>query len=363
MKKIYNLNFLKNKNLSVSDIKLDYAGIYISKHLYNQKESFNLNLQKPTSKQIKNKNFYRYSNLTLPRIKVDILKDEHKIKVTRNKDQADYRIISEAYLDSLISTNYHNAVTVSTLIQELKNINFKQDIIDFFNNLNQEDIIAFDRYFSPNGSKDYVDIINIFSNKSLNRYNFISKVNETYYLELSQKNNLVEDCHIVSLCNENSVIITLKEYRTMQKMIKSGDKENVTLALEMMANCNLEASFDYISLIYYFLQDTLRDANNWNNVNVKSLRKRLSKFNSVWNYESGNYYNNYLVKLVEEDKLTEFAFKETARYVFHNVIKKTMGFTEEHDHILSIELDSIKLNEKYKDKLKSTILNNSELLF
>jgi len=48
--------------------------------------------------------------------------------------------------------------------------------------------------------------------------------------------------------------------------------------------------------------------------------------------------------------LSEFAFKECARYAYHNVIKRSMGLDSES--LFNIELSSIKLNPEYISKLK-----------
>jgi hypothetical protein len=343
-------------SMTVSDFKIIKTGLYVKSKRYNEKLTYDLTLNTPTSSEIKNKTIYRYPKLTLPRMKVDLLKEKHNVKVTRNKDEADYKVVSNIYIDSLSDFNWGNAITISALIEKLKGNGFNQNVINLFDNMPQTDMIFMStRYYVHNKHSDFITFSDIFQNYSSGSFYYIPTANVTEYLEILNQTNLVMDTHVVSLCNEDSVIIGVEEYRTMQKMIKSGDRENITLALEMIANCNLEASFDYVSLIYYFLYEKMKEATNWNNVNVKTLRKRLSEFTPWGNTQTGSTYNNYLLKLVEEDKLTEFAFKETARYAFHNVIKTSMGLNHEGSKIFTIDVDSIKLNPEYKEKLKSTI--------
>jgi len=365
MKNIYVIQFHEDMSscMKSSDITIQNKGLYISDKKYNEKLSFDLTLNTPTSQEIKDKSFYRYPNLTLPRMKVDVLKEKHNVKILRDKDKADYRIISYIHMTNLCEFIWGKCITVSVLIKNLIDKGYKQDIIDCFVGLPQDDMITLsNKYYIHNKHSDYIMFNDIFDYSKVTAYCFVDLKNISEYLEILNATNLIKDSHIVSLCNEDSVIITGEEYRTMQKMIKSGDKENVTLALEMIANCNLESSFDYVSLIYYFLYERLKDASNWNNVNVKTLRKRLSEFTPWGNNQTGSTYNNYLLKLIEEDKLTEFAFKETARYAFHNVIKTAMGLNHEGDKVFTIELDSIKLNPEYKNKLKTTIVDNTFLI-
>jgi len=94
----------------------------------------------------------------------------------------------------------------------------------------------------------------------------------------------------------------------------------------------------------------LKDARNWNSVNVKTLRASLKEFSPYTQTRSGHYYNTYLMKLIEADHFSEFAFKECARYAFHNVVKSHMSLTD--DSVFTINLDAIKVNPKYVDKLK-----------
>jgi hypothetical protein len=53
--------------------------------------------------------------------------------------------------------------------------------------------------------------------------------------------------------------------------------DNRALALEMLANCNIDKSFDVVSGIYWWYYDWLKTANNWNTVNVKAMRNACLK--------------------------------------------------------------------------------------
>ena len=52
-----------------------------------------------TGADIQDKLLYRYPNLTLPRSKVDLLKDKYNVKVIRDRTKADYKIISKKYIN------------------------------------------------------------------------------------------------------------------------------------------------------------------------------------------------------------------------------------------------------------------------
>ena len=81
------------------------------------------------------------------------------------------------------------------------------------------------------------------------------------------------------------------ELENIQQMITSSDRDNRSLALEMLANCNVNASFDVVSNIYYWQYDWLKDTNNWNTVNVKALRSKMKAFEGGGSLSNCYCYN------------------------------------------------------------------------
>ena len=354
MIKIYTLNInhadTEKDILNYADIS--YQGLYIKDK--NLPEDLNLNTNELKSVDIKDKSFYRYPKLTLPRMKVDLLKEKHNIKVIRNKDDANYKIISKNTLYDLYDYSWKNYIEVGLLIEKLKKANINPLIINLFVNIPRGSYINYigsSYNINCNAHQLLYDFIN-YDNK--NTYYFIPAKNETEYFDIINSTNLVLDTYMSNLCEEDALVIGLEEYRTMQKMIKSEDGDNQAIALEMMANCNLEKSFDYISLIYYFLQERLRYVKNWNNVNVKALKSRLSNFEAHNNKENGFYYSNYIQALIKEDKFTKFAFEETARYAFYNIIKSKMHLDYEKN-VFDLDVSCIKLKDEYLEKIKEKL--------
>ena len=64
---------------------------------------------------LQDKSIYRFPKLNLPRQKVDLLKDKFNLKVVRNKDKADYHVISHKFLGSLFHNNWDTAITFKEL--------------------------------------------------------------------------------------------------------------------------------------------------------------------------------------------------------------------------------------------------------
>jgi hypothetical protein len=138
-------------------------------------------------------------------------------------------------------------------------------------------------------------------------------------------------------------------------MIQSQDKDNRTLAVEMLANCNVEESFDIVSFLFFWYYDWFKDTNNWNNINVKTLRKRLEKFSGSKDGNRQWAYDQYITLLSEENKLTDFIVKKTIQKMYTSVIQNTFGCK---NNVFSIDLESIYLVDKYKN----TIIEKKECI-
>ena len=353
MKKMYRfeVDTSQSQDLNFSCLSISLAGMYVGLNSYDTNLVPSVNINEPSTVDLKDKKLYRYPKLALPRMKLDIIKEKCNVKITRDQDSADYAIISETYLQAFLETDWGNYVTFKKLIDYLKEKNYKQDIIDFFSNYPEDDDVSMNRKYWGNAPKTNSNIqaeeLDQWFGKACERGNFgyvPAKMMSTYDTVVAM-NNLVFDTHMVSLCNEDSLVLNKDEYRNVQSMLKSEDNQNRSLALEMISNCNLEKSFDYVALLYYFLYDYMKDTSNWNSVNVKTLRKRLDAFTPYGNSQYGNLYDNFIKKLDAEKYLTKFAFEETARYAFHNVVKRSMGLGE--NNVFEIDVKAIKLKDKY----------------
>ena len=59
-----------------------------------------------SSSEVQGKSIYRFPKLTLPRIKMDILKENNNIKITRDQNKADYHVVSTKFFESFIPILY-----------------------------------------------------------------------------------------------------------------------------------------------------------------------------------------------------------------------------------------------------------------
>lgn len=352
MTKLYSFSVTAEENqpIDYTCFQVKYVGENVGFGTWHKPAYPKLNIHKPSSVDLKDKTVYRYPKLTLPRAKMDTLKEKSNLKVTRDPTKADYKIISKTFITSLLTTSWNDFVSFEKFIDFLKKENYKQDIIDVFDNYNKHDLIS--TQSSYYNSPAMISSMHTFiKEEGESNYYYVSEEFQKTYDELKISTSLVYDRHMVSLCNEDSVVLTKEEYRNVQSMIKSADVQNRALAVELIANCNLEESLDYVALIYYFLYDYIKEASNWNSVNVKTLRKRLDNFTPYGNAQYGNLYDTFIKKLIEEEYLTQFAFDETARYAFHNVVKRSMVLDK--DNVFTMDVSSIKPSEECAKNFKT----------
>lgn len=333
------------------------------------KECINTPLTEISGTDIQDKVIYRYPKLTLPRAKVDVLKEKYNISITRNKDIADYHIFSTKWLNNIIVRHYWGTVGTKNdfrnLIVELENASdLTTPAIEYLEKLyaqvEDDSLISFNDNYSYNSAhparKRYTDLekrVKEANEKSDEaKYPWIVGAESVELLEkLLGDHNPVLDTALGKLTTEDSHILTQDDYKNILSMLASSDVQNRTLAVEMMANCNIEESFDLLALVFWFQNHTIKYASNWNTVNVKAMRARLTQFaDGCYNQQAAHCYDNFLQKLCKEKSLTEFALKTTIKKMFDSVIKNSMGFTAES--IFDFSIDQIKLKPEWQEKVK-----------
>jgi hypothetical protein len=341
---------------TIHDINLESTCVLVKAG--NEDTTFDLLNVQDKVDNIKDKVFYRHPNLSLPRQKMELLKEKFNIKITRNIEKADYQIISQNYVSSLIEHSWNNLYSKEDVVKnlELYKVSFTDeaysDFCSMLDNINDEEYISLVQRQYYNSYNLFMDSIR--NGPKFSSYRYINPSNAKIVYQLINSTNLIYDDALNNIIYEDLHVMTKEEYENCKKMIKSNDPSNLSLTLELMANCNLNESFDFISMLFYYMHDKLKMAANWNNINVKTLRSTLSDFAPFNNTSSGFFYDRYLKMLIKNNQLTEFAFKETARYAFHNVVKKTMHLTDES--VFKIDINALQINPEYIDALNKNKL-------
>ena len=320
---------------------------------------------------LKGKSIYRYPKLTLPRAKVDYLKDKLNVSVVRDKDKADFKVVSESTISSQLQASYYGYHQINDLRNLLKSYIesdlltpvCKEKLLNFYKHLLKEQengtniLIKFSKSHSwdyQNSERECTNFIKTYSQiiqrkKEVN-YNIFTIKNKDILEDILNSKNLILDSDLCTIANKDSVTIDEETFYNIKSMSASGDKENVSLALEMMANCNIQDSFDKIALLMFYHDYDYKNCKNWNTVNVKSLRKIFNAYINLscdsWNGRTYGY-QQVIRLLIRDNSFTEFAYKQVAKSVFDNCIVGVLGCNRDNSPF-QIDISAIKLNPNFK---------------
>jgi hypothetical protein len=374
MKKHYKLNitvsaehstWLNGKEkLGIGSFSLKEDGYYFgrSKSYYpNEKELALLNIiTSDKTIDLQDKKIYRYPNLELPRQKVDLLKTKFNVKIIRDAELADIHIVSEKLIINLLTLDWTESITYAQMFEVFNMLKQNDQLTEsgldkckeFLSIVEKEAYICIKvvkdyRYTSP-VADDIATKVSEYDYDG-NRDMVIRDGNVALYDQLRNTTALiVKDVEINKIISEDLAVIDEDQFDQVSKMIQSKDKDNRTLVLEMLSNCNIEKSFDIVSYLFFWYYDYFKDCNNWNNINIKTLRKRLEKFSGSKNGSNQWPYDKYIKLLEVENKLTDFIVKKTIQKMYDSVIKNTIGL---NNNVFAIDLESIYLVGKYKNSI------------
>jgi hypothetical protein len=352
------------ERLGVGCFSLKEDGYYFgrAKNWYlGQEEIASLNIITSNKTiDLQDKKIYRYPNLELPRQKVDLLKTKFNVKIIRDAELADIHVVSDKLITNLLALDWSKALTYAQMFE-------------VFNHLKQNDqltesgldkckqllsVIEKDAFIRVTVCKDYryTSPVGDSINDKLNDFEYdgsrdmiIREDNLVLYNQLRNTTALiVKDVEINKIISEDLAVIGEDQFDQVSKMIQSTDKDNRTLAVEMLANCNVEESFDIVSYLFFWYYDWFKDTNNWNNINVKTLRKRLEKFSGSKDTNRQWAYDHYIILLHEESKITDFIVQKTIQKMYDSVIRNTFGCK---NTVFSIDIESIYLVNKFKNSI------------
>lgn len=314
---------------------------------------------------LQDKKVYRFPNLDLPRQKVDLLKDKFNCKVIRNSDLADIQVVSMKFFDKLITREWGSSSTYIDNYNMFKYLK-DQDLLaesalailrDFIANTDENSNVNFkynkDWRGTIKGDAIY-DIIEkyLLNNKIVNNqggYNsqhdfVIYKENISAYNNiLNSTSELILDTDLCNIIDQDLAILDSDRYSEIEKMVTSQDIENRSLALEMLANCNIDKSFDVVSGLYFWHWDWLKATTNWNTVNIKSFKKRMDNYGGSHATNHIHSFNKYLNLLKEDNKLTKFAIDKTRELLYSTLLSTLLG---KEASVFSMDLESLKLKPR-----------------
>ena len=316
---------------------------------------------KPSSNSInlQDKTIYRYPKLNLPRQKVDLLKDKFNVKITRNSDVADIHVISHQFIESLLTFEWSRNITFKewyAICLDLKEQNLLSDeALDelriVLSSMDKNSIVQIPNFYNTATTgflNSLSDILHIRREQLQQGRHIILKPNQfkDFNDVINSKAVVAFDTDISEIIYSDLAVISNEEYDRIEAMATSSDIDNRTLVLEMLANCNIEKSFDVVSGIYWWHYDWLKNTNNWNTVNVKAIRMLLKKYEGGHNISNLYSFNAYIKNLYEDRKLTKFAIDKTREKLLNTLLNPSVGPGSE---VFKVALENLVLTDKYNN--------------
>ena len=236
------------------------------------------------------KTMYRYPKLNLSRDKVSLFCADNDIKVIRDANKADVRILSYSLLTNIIKEQWYSDYVTADMFKKVIHDNTASfdnwlDIIKVIDGLEDNCLINTRNgsyYYHPDCiAKYFKPVMTSFSQESntINCNAFIESKNVETFKDIVNGNFkwiLDEDAN--KLMSSDSVTLDDEMYLQLKDMIKSGNKEDITVAMTTLANCNIETSKTYIAILFFHYFETFKNTKTYNTVNFKSLRKAFQKY-------------------------------------------------------------------------------------
>jgi len=206
--------------------------------------------------------------INLPRVKLrDYIKTTN-CKLTNSLDKATHYLTNEDALSEMFTRMTEYVLRIDSLPSEIFNnplfkgfdlstYPYKFVIIE---NYNAKSII----------SEHLEDNYKIDDNALLN-YKVIYKLNEDEKFNTVRSLKLIHSNILLDKVNKDSIIIDEDYYNQLVTMITSNDTANVTLAMELMANCDYRKSAPYLLSLFYNYSNVFYNSRSKNHVNFKSL--------------------------------------------------------------------------------------------
>jgi len=332
-----------------------------------------------TSDDLKNANsLFRFPRLSLSRDKVKILQEKFDLKLKRDFHQADYGIVSEKYFDGLFVTRWlaqadpADVLAWAGVYQDCFEDDLYNEIVNALNKIPADAHVVFESEWFSSYYHEGASNLDRYSKMAEKARDIGRNTKYHYYIEsLNQWNDiqanlskLVWDSNINDIATEDSEVLTEEMYTQLKTMLgwektESGcgwqgtrDKENMNLALSIIANCNIQKSHTYLALLFSFLSDSMKDSSVWNTVNFKSVRKKFDKYIQLGGWNWCHNYNYLIEYLVKDNALTEISWKEVAQKMYDDVLSSQMGIDSKNN--FSISPDSIQLKPELKEKIIPT---------
>ena len=215
----------------------------------------------------------------LPRVKIKNYYDNQGFNVSNTNElsKADYCIIGQDTFNEYLEHKYFYFIETKKFIDILDqlesfgySVNIDKELLDSYT------LSSIGIHNSFNSDMD--NLIPNYEYEDLNwkRVGYIDRANEHFFDELSEKKLIAESEILKNINGDDATVIDKERYETLSNMLNSTDDDNITLAMEIMANSHYSKSIIYLNLLFYNYGRIMDNTGkNKRHVNFKSLLRYM----------------------------------------------------------------------------------------
>jgi hypothetical protein len=206
--------------------------------------------------------------INLPRVKLrDYIKTTN-CKLTNSLDKATHYVTNEDALSELFIRMTEYVLRIDSLPSEI----FNDPLFEGFDlNTYPYKFVIIENYSAETIISEHLEDIYKIDFDALLNYKIIYKLCEDEKFNTVRSLKLIHSNILLDKVNKDSIIIDEDYYNQLVTMLISSDAANVTLAMELMANCDYRKSAPYLLSLFYNYSNVFYDSRSRNHVNFKSL--------------------------------------------------------------------------------------------
>lgn len=233
-----------------------------------------------------NDKLYFLKGVNIPRVKMKNLATDYKIKTVRDISEATHIFGSTSSLDKISDVNWKYSIATSDFKLFLEEGG--KNYIDSYNMGKLTTALEF--YENTHIISDYNSIVNIIHSTKLpfqtsilphrsssERFTAIDDDMKDVFVFIQGKDLYDESSLLLHLNGDDAIEIDAEMYASLCEMFDSSDRDNWTLAMEIMANSHYDKSLLYLELLFCDYSNKICDVKSKNHVNFKSLTSFLNK--------------------------------------------------------------------------------------
>ena len=336
------------------------AGSYVNynAHCQNFYNIINTKERSDSFDITKYKTYYRYPNITLSRDKMDNVKEKYNVKKVLDINKADFKIVGLNTFKKLVSHDWGVSLSspknIRNIIEKCPTCfsnATKTKIENELSKYNEDACVYVDyskRYSSNYVNGDISNMLDYFSELDRKSISKIAGEDDMKLFDSLTSGTIITDTHMNELCSEDSIVLNDESYKTIRDMLK-GNKEDVTIAMSMMSNCNIANSKTHLALLFFHFNDRLKGGSLWNQVGFVTLKRQFEKYVIDYNHYHSARYSKLIELLIEDNALTQSAYQHILNEVFKKVISST-GINDDNN-VFSIDRSSIELRPEFSNAI------------